>query len=534
MSIYDEAIVDAQKLREVAESAAKQKVLEAITPKIRELINARILNEQEGLDQDEEEEETDSDSGMDVLTDELPVVSPTPATSPPDSRSKEKSAPVVIHNTGDIHIEAETDDDDEEQDSFVLTDQMAEGLARMIKGERRILETKKKIDNLKKTYQLFKEAVVRLSTKKNITVGQKRKVRDTYRKLAQEAISLRSEVKVLGGGSQHLEGKLVDTIKEMRTMSSKTKRNIFDFLFEGDDGKMEGKHSMEEAELSLALDDDEKSELAGKEEDEIDDALKSVLGDVTFDIDDIDDEGDEPAEDEDADDEEEEGAEEDTLDLGEADEGMEETVYEIDESSLRRELGKMKRLRESRNTRTRTLRESAADKADQFGDGEVLGDVFYDIDEDSLINVLADELGSVSAGGMKESRRVNSATSKALKEAAQYKKAAEALKGQLVEMNLFNAKLLYANKLMQNKELTVKQQRAIVEALDNAKTLQEAKLLYKSLSESLARRAQKSGSLSENVNRTVLGSSSRSTRSAQPASSGVEVDRWAVLAGIRE
>jgi hypothetical protein len=100
-------------------------------------------------------------------------------------------------------------------------------------------------------------------------------------------------------------------------------------------------------------------------------------------------------------------------------------------------------------------------------------------------------------------------------------------------MNLFNAKLLYANKLLQNKNLTVKHQRAIVEALDNAKTLREAKLLYKSLSGSLARRGRGGKTLSESVRRT-LGSSSRSTRSAQPANSGVETDRWAVLAGINK
>jgi hypothetical protein len=107
----------------------------------------------------------------------------------------------------------------------------------------------------------------------------------------------------------------------------------------------------------------------------------------------------------------------------------------------------------------------------------------------------------------------------------------ESMKAQLVEMNLFNAKLLYANKLMQNKNLTQKQQRAIVEALDNAKTLREAKLLYKSLTESLNKGSARS--LQEGSTRT-LGSSSRSTQSAQvrPTSNGVEVDRWAVLAGI--
>jgi|TARA_Y100000310_G_scaffold175376_1_gene175427 hypothetical protein len=97
-------------------------------------------------------------------------------------------------------------------------------------------------------------------------------------------------------------------------------------------------------------------------------------------------------------------------------------------------------------------------------------------------------------------------------------------------MNLFNAKLLYANKLIQNRNLTAKQQRAIVEALDNAKTLREAKLLYKSLTSSLKKVSRKN--LQEGRSSRSLGSSSRSTRSASPSNSGHEVDRWAVLAGI--
>ena len=125
--------------------------------------------------------------------------------------------------------------------------------------------------------------------------------------------------------------------------------------------------------------------------------------------------------------------------------------------------------------------------------------------------------------------KVTAKRTEAKRENRQYRQAIANLKTQLVEMNLFNAKLLYANKLMQNKNLTMKQQKAIVEALDNAKTLREAKLLYKSLTESLNRKSSKK--LTEGSLRT-LGSSSRSTRSAQPASNGVEVDRWGVLAGL--
>ena len=107
------------------------------------------------------------------------------------------------------------------------------------------------------------------------------------------------------------------------------------------------------------------------------------------------------------------------------------------------------------------------------------------------------------------------------------------MKEQLQEMNLFNAKLLYANKLMQNKDLSLKQQKHIVESLDNAKTLGEAKVLFEGLTKSLNKSSSRTGALTEGTSRRVLGTSSRSTRSAQPAQNRAEVDRWALLAGIK-
>ena len=86
---------------------------------------------------------------------------------------------------------------------------------------------------------------------------------------------------------------------------------------------------------------------------------------------------------------------------------------------------------------------------------------------------------------------------------------------------------------MQSYELNVKQQRAIVEALDNAKTLREAKLLYTTLTESLKKgRRTKGGKLTESVSRP--GSASKSVRSSAPANNGSELGRWAVLAGLNK
>ncbi len=311
-------------------------------------------------------------------------------------------------------------------------------------------------------------------------------------------------------------------------MSKSNRRNIFDFLFEGEDAKekMEG---LEEAELSLELSADEQEELAGAEDaDAVSSALDDILGDLEVSLDDAP-EGDEPEGEEEEEEEKEE--EEEELDLEEADhmegmhhEGEMDEVYEIDENMLRNELASM-------------INEEAADEADQFGGGDAPhGDVFVDVDEEDLINALADELGAASEPAVAAESRRPRGTNRQLREARreirQYKAAVSELKNQLVEMNLFNAKLLYANKLMQNKDLTMKQQKAIVEALDNAKTLREAKLLFKSLTESLNRRTRKN-KLNEGSLRTI-GSSSRSTRSAAPAQNGAEVDRWAVLAGLNK
>jgi len=114
----------------------------------------------------------------------------------------------------------------------------------------------------------------------------------------------------------------------------------------------------------------------------------------------------------------------------------------------------------------------------------------------------------------------------------QYKEALRGMKNQLAEMNLFNAKLLYANKLMQNRELSIKQQKHIVESLDNAATLGEAKILFESLSKSLSK-TRTSGNLAEGTTRRTLSSSSRPTRSAQTMNESVALDRWATLAGIK-
>ena len=541
--LYEEALLDAKKIREAAEQAAKDRIMESITPQIRQMINNRILFEQEAVEDimvDPDEIEpiefdapAEEEFSLDTIVDSMPD-----GDLADDAMDAAAQAAVAVYADGDVNIEVEQEDEDEDEDDGLMTDlSLAESFAKLVRDDF-VPDTKlaARIDALNERVKKLSE-VMNVISESKLNAAQKRRLEISFISLVKEAVSLQQELKHSGRGSQRLDQKLNSTIKEMREMSSNYKKNIFDFLFEAEDAKKveEMQEMMEQDEVEAEEVEAEVEEPAAEEPADVDvDAASAALEDLGaalgLDL-------------EITEEEEEAEEEEEELDLEEADmhemmqeldemyegEDMEEAedmdeMYEIDEAVLRRELARMRN--------ERKIQESAEEEADQFGGGEVLGDVI-EIDEDTLINVLADELGSVS-----ESRRAarrparGNAARRAMREAAEYKKAATELKQQLVEMNLFNAKLLYANKLLQNQNLTVKQQRAIVEALDNAKTLREAKLLYKSLSDSLARRGQ-GGKLSESVRRT-LGSSSRSTRSAQPAKtkSGVETDRWAVLAGI--
>lgn len=110
--------------------------------------------------------------------------------------------------------------------------------------------------------------------------------------------------------------------------------------------------------------------------------------------------------------------------------------------------------------------------------------------------------------------------------------AERTLRTKLTETNLFNAKLVYTNKLLQNETLSKKQKAAVIQRLEEANTLREVKLVYESLSKTLAGTSR---SLTESTDRKVIGSSSRATRPASTSlNEGYETDRWARLAGINK
>ena len=128
---------------------------------------------------------------------------------------------------------------------------------------------------------------------------------------------------------------------------------------------------------------------------------------------------------------------------------------------------------------------------------------------------------------MRKERRNNRALVNRLKE---YRGAVETLREQLTDLNLFNAKLLYVNKLFQDKSVSPTRRRSMMESIDSAKSLREVKLIYRTLTTSNNKNSKR---LNESTKRT-LGSSSRAVRRSSATTATTEVDRWAVLAGIKD
>ena len=106
----------------------------------------------------------------------------------------------------------------------------------------------------------------------------------------------------------------------------------------------------------------------------------------------------------------------------------------------------------------------------------------------------------------------------------------KALKSELNEINLFNAKLMYVNKIFKAKNLNESQKTRVIDAFDRAVSVKEVENTYKTLQETVSA-APKKSSLKESV-----GFASKAMGNA-PARPIVEADafvsRWQTLAGIK-
>ena len=224
----------------------------------------------------------------------------------------------------------------------------------------------------------------------------------------------------------------------------------------------------------------------------------------------------------------EEGEEEGEEPAGEeeAEEANETMTYEVDEEMLAEELYRMRMMLNEANDFGGKGGDAGVDGA-YGGKGKknagVLGAFGGGSGQDAFTNPPA-SLKKINEA-LRKQRRMNRALNEKLNK---YRGAVETLREQLEDLNLFNAKLLYVNKLLQNKSLKESEKKSIIKALDEAKTLSETKSLYQSLTETYARGSRKSLTESRRYS-----SSSKTTTSSASATQAGELDRWQTLAGLK-
>ena len=160
-----------------------------------------------------------------------------------------------------------------------------------------------------------------------------------------------------------------------------------------------------------------------------------------------------------------------------------------------------------------------------------------DEEEISLEEILA-ELDKEAEGKMEEAVGVpgaieaseNDTVGEVKKELNEAVKTIKALKNELNEINLFNAKLMYVNKIFKAKNLNESQKTRVINAFDRATSVKEVENTYKTLQETVSVETKKT-SLKESV-----GFASKAIGNA-PARPIVEADafvsRWQTLAGIK-
>mgnify|MGYP003649238003 FL=1 len=103
------------------------------------------------------------------------------------------------------------------------------------------------------------------------------------------------------------------------------------------------------------------------------------------------------------------------------------------------------------------------------------------------------------------------------------------------EVNLSNARLLYANRVLQDPSLNEQQKNKIVEMVGKSRSVEEAEMLFETLQKTMAGNFSKKApqSLSEAVSKR----SSVILSGRQPAEATDKspvLNRWATLAGINE
>jgi len=514
-TLYEEALIDAKELKEAATRNAQNAIMEAVTPKIKQLIEQQLLEDDEELPAEKKsDEDEDDDILLDLAKDkgqsELGI-------SLPDKEGK-------VTLDMDKFITHEEEDEDEKEATSMPTDQSFDEPSDEVGPE---AETGK--DELQLDHNAV-SALTKLSQlKEKMNENKLKKMVDSLYKNANSC--KKSDVNSLLGKTEQLYEVLQESLSDsaVRQQLEDRLEKCYEALKQTKENNPPQKENtmLNEQDLMVAVSLPDEVEVDPAEVDvsvveveaevdveevgeegEEDEGEEVEVDDDTVELDlaawlhETDDSGEDP----DAD--EEPLKEEEVDEMYELNKLSDNTIIEISDVELKHELARMRMVREgtaprrqsqqkTRPAASRRRRPSARPTRRQLAE-----------------------------------KRLRTVTQN--KKLQERKNVLNELREKLTESELFNAKLLFTNKLLQNDEVTSKQKLMVAERLDEAKSLREVKLIYDSLVELL--KARKPTNESARRTKRVLGSSSRPTRSSSASNlnESVEAQRWAKLAGLND
>ena len=155
-------------------------------------------------------------------------------------------------------------------------------------------------------------------------------------------------------------------------------------------------------------------------------------------------------------------------------------------------------------------------------------------EEKQLIRKALNKLENVNESLNTKNKKLSKTLNEAKKQLLKLKKVSLTLYQKLEESNLTNAKLLYQNKAMTSDSLNERQKVKLVEAVSNAESIEEARVIFETLQSTVGSTSRKTRpkSLSEAIEKPssmVLSARKQKSRSQKP---NPTLDRWKFLAGI--
>ena len=144
------------------------------------------------------------------------------------------------------------------------------------------------------------------------------------------------------------------------------------------------------------------------------------------------------------------------------------------------------------------------------------------------------ELTGLKESKEKEKQELLSTLEKTRNIALKLQNTVEVLKEKLDKANITNVKLLYQNKALDSDSLNERQKQRLAEAISNAESIEEAKVIFETLQDTVGSTFNKSqpNSLSEAVQKSSSVILSARKNNPERQNSNPTLNRWKFLAGI--